>query len=80
MIDANIDLLRFETCKYAQNFFQTLQSYSLIPTIDKPTRAHNNSATLIDNIFISNCDVHIFSGNIVSDISEIGRASCRERV
>ena len=43
---------------------------SLIPTVDKPTRVHNNSATLIDNIFTSKLDDEITSGNIISDISD----------
>ena len=47
-----------------------LQSYSFIPTIDKPTRrVLNKSATLIDNIFVNDYDANIYSGNIVSDIS-----------
>ena len=43
---------------------------TLIPTIDKPTRVHNNSATLIDNIFTNNVQEEIISGNIISDISD----------
>ena len=70
MTDANINLLRYETCKYAQNFLRTLQSLCFTPTIDKPTRVYNTSATLIDNIFVNNYDMHILSGNIVSDISD----------
>lgn len=41
-----------------------------IPTIDKPTRVHGNSATLIDNIFVNNIKGTVSSGNIVSDISD----------
>ena len=70
MTDANINLLSYEWCKYAQEFLPLLQSYSFIPTIDKPTRVQNKSATLIDNIFINNCDASVNSGNIVSDISD----------
>ena len=49
----NINLLHSSTCNYAQNFLFSLQSLSLIPTIDKPTRVHDNSATLIDIIIHS---------------------------
>ena len=56
MVDFNINLLRCETCNFAQNFLCSLQSFHLIPTTDKPTRVHTNSATLIDNIFSSNVD------------------------
>ena len=53
MGDTNLNLLGFHSCKYAQNFILSLQSFNLMPTIDKPTRVHNNSYSLIDNIFIA---------------------------
>ena len=52
MGDFNINLLHAETSCYAQDFLLSLQSFSfIVPTIDKPTRVYNNSATLIDIIF-----------------------------
>ena len=50
MGDFNINLLHAVTSCYAQDFLLSLQNFSFIPTIDKPTRVYNNSATLIDNI------------------------------
>ena len=47
-----------------------LQSYSFFPTIDKPTRVYNNSATLIDNIFANNVCRKISRGNIILYISD----------
>ena len=38
--DFNIDLLKIESCGYSQKRFETLQSSSLLPTIDKPTRSY----------------------------------------
>ena len=70
MGDFNINLLKIQTCHFAQNFLNNLQSYAFIPTIDKPTRVHNNSATLIDNIFLNKIDDKVSSGNIISDISD----------
>ena len=70
MGDFNINLLHLETCNYVQNFIFSLQTYNMIPTIDKPTRVHNNSATLTDNIFVNKMENEIISGNIVSDISD----------
>ena len=70
MGDFNVNLLAVETCNYAHNFLLSLQSFSLIPTLDKPTRVYNNSATLIDNILINKFDGIINSGNIISDISD----------
>ena len=47
MGDFNINLLRFHNCKYAHNFLLSLQSFNLTPTIDKPTRVHHNSYSLL---------------------------------
>ena len=68
--DFNIDLLKAETCNFSHEFLLCLQSFHFLPTIDKPTRVHNNSATLIDNIFTNNCENSILSGNVISDISD----------
>ena len=38
MGDFNINLLNAETCNFTKEFLLTLQSYSFIPAIDKPTR------------------------------------------
>ena len=70
MGDFNIDLLKYETCSYTQTLLQTMQSFSMFPVVDKPTRVHGNSATLIDNIFINNPKNNIVSGNIVSDTTD----------
>ena len=68
--DANLDLLKSERCQYSNDFLTTLLSCYLIPTIDKPTRVHKNSASLIDNIFVCNPEDVSISGNIISDISD----------
>ena len=49
--DVIINIFRAQTCNYAQQFLDCLQSYALLPTIDKPTRVYNHSATLVANIF-----------------------------
>ena len=59
MGDFNINLIAVETCNYAYKFLLSLQSNSLIPTVDKPARVYNNSATLIDNIFVNKLDSKI---------------------
>ena len=68
--DFNLDLLKSETCRFSHDFLLSLQSCHFLPTIDKPTRVHRSSATLIDNIFTNCPEQHIMSGNIVSDISD----------
>ena len=70
MTDANINLLHFNSCNYAQDFLLTLQSLNLAPCIDKPTRVQRNSFSLIDNIFTNKVNENIISGNIISDISD----------
>ena len=70
MGDFNINLLHVHTSTHAQNFMLSLQSLNLTPTIDKPTRVHNNSYSLIDNIFINSLEYSICSGNIVSELTD----------
>ena len=70
MGDFNIDLLKCETSQVSQDFLLSLRSCYLIPTVDKPTRLHRTSATLIDNIFVNNPDKLLARGNIISDISD----------
>lgn len=70
MGEININLLRYETSKFAQSLLLSLRSLNLIPTIDQPTRVHNNSATLIDNIFVNILEDDFVSGNTISDISD----------
>ena len=65
--------MKAETCNFSHDFLLSLQSYHFLPTIDKPTRVHKNSqnsATLIDNIFINSCEYSTISGNVVSDVSD----------
>ena len=47
-----------------------MQSFNLTPIIDKPTSVHHNSYSLIDNIFASNLEDTITSGNIISDLTD----------
>ena len=47
-----------------------LSSLYLILVITRPTRITENSATLIDNISISNCDQCLSAGCVASDISD----------
>ena len=69
MGDFNFDLLKYEENNITQDFFNSMNSQSLIPVISKPTRVTDSSATLIDNIFISN-PMNFTSGIIITDISD----------
>lgn len=68
--DFNICLMKSETSELSQNFMLSLQSCYLIPTIDKPTRVRNDSASLIDNIFVNSPTDVLSSGNIITDTSD----------
>lgn len=69
MGDFNIGLLKCETSQISHDFLLSLQSCYLIPTVQKLTRVHKASATLIDNIFVNNPDKLLISGNIIFNIS-----------
>ena len=71
MGDFNIDPLKCETSQISQDFLLSIRSYSnLIPTVDKPTRVHRTSATLIDNTFVNNPGKLLVSGNFISHIND----------
>ena len=67
--DFNFDLFKQEENGVVLKFLNSLSSVSLIPVITKPTRITDQTATLIDNIFISN-PINFTSGIIISDISD----------
>ena len=69
LTDSNIDLLQINSCNYAHDFLLSLQSCSMLPTIDKP-RIYRDSATLIDNIFVNNFNDLVLSGNVITDLSD----------
>ena len=68
--DFNLCLQKIENCNYSRDFLLALQSCYLLPTIDKPTRVHKNSASLIDNIFVNNPEQVLISGNLITDVSD----------
>ena len=51
-MDHNLDLLKSSMHTQMQQFLEATLENSLIPTITKPTRVTQSSATLIDNIFL----------------------------
>ena len=67
MGDFNINLLHYDTDIAVQTFIDTLSSQSFYPTISKPTRITDNSATLIDNIVTNDFKNHA-AGVLITDI------------
>ena len=70
--DFNIDLLKCKTNAETNSFFNRLLTYSFFPTISKPTRITEHSATIIDNIYMNAYDIadDILSGNLYTDITD----------
>ena len=50
--DQNLDYLKINSHRNTQKFFELNLTNNLLPTIFKPTRVTNTSATLIDNIYV----------------------------
>ena len=67
--DFNLDFLVYHDNIHVRDFINTLQSFSLIPLISKPTRVTDLSQTLIDNICMTNPD-NILSGILYTDFSD----------
>ena len=70
-MDHNINLLKHDTHAKMQEFIEINLDLGLIPVITKPTRVTHSSATLIDNLLISEGFQHIStSGVLITDLSD----------
>ena len=69
-LDHNLDFLKADRHSTTQDFIQNNLGFRLIPTIMQPTRITKSSATLIDNIIVSQnlCGSYV-SSILVSDTS-----------
>ena len=70
MGDFNINLLKYDCCKYSAAFHDLLASHSFQPLILQPTRVTLTSQTLIDNIFSNSATHKSKNGNLTSSISD----------
>ena len=68
--DYNIDLLKINTNKQIEDYFDGLTDNNFMPLITIPTRITSKSKTLIDNILYNNFSPGIKSGNINVSISD----------
>ena len=70
-LDHNLDFLKAGTHAGTDQFIQNNLDLNLMPTITRPTRITRNSATLIDNIIVSqNLCGNYSSSILVNDISD----------
>ena len=70
-LDHNLDLLKSTKHVPTDGFISANLSLGLMPTITRPTQITRNTATLIDNIFISQTWLENFEcGILVDDMSD----------
>ena len=70
-MDHNLDLLKCGLHKHTQLFLDILLDKNIYPTITRPTQICHNTATLIDNIFVSErLHKYFESAIILEDISD----------
>ena len=70
-LDHNLDLLKSTKHAPTDRFIWAKLSLGLVPTITRPTRITRSTATLIDNIFISQTWLKNFEcGILVDDMSD----------
>ena len=70
-MDHNADLLKGNQHTPTHNFIENVTNLSLYPTITRPSRITHHSATLIDNIYVSDQLHHFFDSMLlINDISD----------
>ena len=70
-MDHNLDLLKNSIHSFTHDFIDCNLNYGLMPTINRPTRITKTSATLIDNIFVSeNFLGKYYSSILIDDLSD----------
>ena len=66
--DFNIDLLNLENAE-TSDFFESMMSSQLMPSIILPTKINTIKDTVIDNIFTNQVNPDMISGNLTLAIS-----------
>ena len=70
-MDHNLDLLNYDKHRPTREFVSVNENHNLVPGITRPTRITHTSATLIDNIFVTdNLVPTLHSHIIIDDISD----------
>ena len=70
-LDHNLDFLKADKHHATNDFVQSKLDFGLIPTVTRPTRITNSSATLIDNIIVSQNMCGAYTSNIlINDTSD----------
>ena len=69
MGDYNIDLLKDDSDRQTHDYLDLIYSHRMIPSILKPTRITETTATIIDNI-LTNTEQDILTAILVTDITD----------
>ena len=70
-LDHNLDFLKSDKHLHTQEFLELNLDSDMMPTITRPTRVTSSSATLIDNVMVSNkLHSHYSSSILIEDISD----------
>ena len=76
-LDHNLDLMKLVQHSMTSEFVQSNLDFGLIPTITRPTRITQSTATLIDNIIVSqNLCGSFISSVLINDISNHLPTAC----
>ena len=76
-LDHYLDLLKSTQHSLTNDFVQSNLDFGLIPTITRPTRITQSTATLIDNIIVSqNLCGSFISSVLINDISDHLPTAC----
>ena len=70
MGDMNIDIMKYGSHEKTNVYVDSLFSNGFVPTITKPTRIGNTSATLIDHIYSNNVAANMKSGIVITDVAD----------
>ena len=70
MGDFNADLLKYENDTDTADFLDQIYTSSLLPHITSPTGVSPKSKPLTDNIFSTDTNEEVTSGNILTSISD----------
>ena len=68
--DQNLDYLKINKHQKTAQFFDFNMSSGILPCFTKPTRVTQTTATLIDNIYISDCRQSYNSAILTCDVSD----------
>ena len=68
--DFNFDLLKISSHQETSDFFDSMMSCYLLPTITLPTRINSRNNTVIDNIFTNQYHPDMKTGNLLIGISD----------